>query len=154
MNTETVETAETSTVTAAEVQAVNSALPVLNPAQLSASIELLSKLETVRGIHTNYIVVDSKDVTTVSNYVIKTGSVCIQLDAPSFPALELKKNGKFALPTIRSYKEENVSPTYAYPGKTAFDAAMFADMHAGRQESKTRPVVSAVAQVEEVQVAA
>lgn len=118
----------------------------MNTLQVSAVAALMYSLREIRGIVAAYLLVPVSEVLTVSNYTINSASVVIQLttvgtpetpaeNLPDFPLIEVKRTGRFALPTIRSYKEENVPNTLlAYPhGKTAFDAALWADSHVRKQ---------------------
>lgn len=113
----------------------------MNPLQLAALNGLIAALKSVRNLDAGYVIVPSANVATASNYVINPLSVCIQVNdangvsLPDFPVIEIRKTGKFALPTIRSYRESAGQNTLLpYPqGATAFDAALFADSHTRKQ---------------------
>ena len=113
----------------------------MNPLQLAAITGLISALKTVRNLDAGYVIVPTASVPTVSNYVINPLSVCVQVqDAAGvnlldFPVIEIRKTGKFALPSIRSYRESaGQNALQPYPqGATAFDAALYADSHVRKQ---------------------
>jgi hypothetical protein len=116
----------------------------MNPLQLAAITGLISAFKAVRGIDAKFVIIPSANVQTVSNYVINPLSVCVLVseffdgtdrEIPDYPVIEIRKTGKFALPTIRSYKESAGQNTLLpYPqGNTAFDAALFADSHVRKQ---------------------
>ena len=118
---------------------------VLGNANQAASItRLLAMLSQVRGITATALVIATNTVITVSNYVIAGSSIVFNVigsngeNVPNFPPIECKKTGRFALPTIRSYREANVPDLLAYPGNTAFDAALFADSHVLKQSGAFR----------------
>jgi len=54
---------------------------------------------------------------------------------PEFPAVEIGSRGRLALPAIHSYLEDGAPDSLQpYPyGRTAFDAALFADFHIRKQ---------------------
>jgi hypothetical protein len=115
---------------------------LMNPLQLAALNGLLASLKTIRGISAEYTIHANGSFPTVSNYVVNPLSVCFSLqddqtheNLPDFPVIEIRKTGKFALPTIRSYRESAGQNTLLpYPqGNTAFDAALFADSHVRKQ---------------------
>jgi hypothetical protein len=113
----------------------------MNPLQLAAIAGLVAAFKSVRNIDATYKVVPIAETPTVSAYVINPLSVCIQMqdatgvNLPDFPVIELRKTGKPALPSIRSYRESAGQNTLQpYPqGATAFDAALFADSHVRKQ---------------------
>jgi hypothetical protein len=123
-----------------------------NTLQDAAVKTLVSAFLTVRNMVVIAKQIDNASVTTVSSYVINPLSATIRLYSPAvpahdgqpevpetelaeFPAIEVRKTGKFALPTIRSYKESaGANALLPYPlGQTAFDAALFADSHVRKQ---------------------
>jgi len=118
----------------------------MNPLQVAAMAALVAAFKSHRNLDVEAQVVPNNSVITVSGYVINLASVCFIVGTPAtetapfatlpdFPPIEVKKTGRFALPTIRSYRESNQPNSYeAYPkGVTAFDAALFADSHVRKQ---------------------
>lgn len=117
---------------------------LMNPLQLAAITGLIAAFKAVRGLDAKYVIVPNGNVVTVSNYVINPLSVCVLIseffdgtdrEIADYPVIEIRKTGKFALPTIRSYRESAGQNTLLpYPqGATAFDAALFADSHTRKQ---------------------
>ena len=121
--------------------ATNPVVTLGNANQAASRTRLLALLLQVRGITATALVIAANTVITVSNYVIAGSSIVFNVsgtngeNVPNFPPIECKRTGKFALPTIRSYREGNVPDSLLpYPkGMTAFDAALFADSHANKQ---------------------
>jgi len=119
----------------------NQAVSYGNPLQTAAITALIAAFAATRQMAVKIAVIAANTVNTVSGYVIAGTSIVFNVTdeqgnlLPDFPAIECKRTGKFALPTIRSYKEANVPNTLqAYPnGATAFDAALFADSHVRKQ---------------------
>ena len=119
----------------------NQAVSYGNPLQTAAITALIAAFAATRSLAVKIAVIAANTVNTVSGYVIAGTSVVFNVTdehgnpLPDFPAIECKRTGKFALPTIRSYKEANVPNTLQpYPnGATAFDAALFADSHVRKQ---------------------
>ncbi len=113
----------------------------MNPLQLAAISALTATFASVRNLIVTFVTVANTAVPTVSGYAVNASSVCVQVLGPEgtaladFPLIEVRRTGKFALPSIRSYREANVPNTLLpYPqGMTAFDAALFADSHARKQ---------------------
>ena len=114
--------------------------------QQLAIASLIGAYLTVRNLVVTATQVPNADAQrdAVSNWKINPASVCFRLigtngePLPNSPVIECKRTGRFALPSIRSYREGNVPNTLVYPGQTSFDAALFADMHVLKQSGAYR----------------
>jgi hypothetical protein len=128
----------------------NPVVSSVNPLQLAAIASLIAAYLQYRQLAVITETVPNADAQrdAVSNWTINPNSVCFRLlvaspdgtstPLPNSPVIECKRTGRFALPSIRSYREGNVPNTYVYPGATAFDAALFADMHVLKQNGAYR----------------
>src|SRR5258708_968513 len=98
--------------------------------------QLLADFASKRGISdVGYKIIDSGNVQTIANWVIKPESVVIAFDLPNFPPIELTASGSKpgVLPTVSTYNEFNREPNSYKPfpnGRTTYDALLFADSHA------------------------
>lgn len=104
---------------------------------------LLADFAAKRGFsNVGYRTVNSSDVQTVGNWVIKPDSVVVLFDLPNFPPIELTASGSKpgALPTVSTYNELNREPNSYKPfpdGRTTYDALLFADSHAVKAKRRT-----------------
>lgn len=111
---------------------------VMNGKQQTVLNLLLTDLAAKRGFpDVGYRTVNSSDVRTVGNWVIKPDSVVVLFDLPNFPPIELTASGSKpgALPTVSTYNEFNREPNSYKPfpnGRTTYDALLFADSHVGK----------------------
>ena len=113
----------------------------MNTVQSQAVNTLVAAFLTIRELVVTVVERTIAETPTVSGYVINPLSACFTLMGPDgqpladFPIIEVRKTGKFALPSIRSYKESGgVNTLLPYPlGATSFDAALFADSHVRKQ---------------------
>ena len=126
----------------------------LNPKQAAALTSYLEALKGVRGIKASWKQIPNTDVRLGHSdwrlnigpaYYdpINSGSVVGLLYGedggliPGFPAIEIRPGGRLALPAIHSYPEGK-APHALQPhphGRTAFDAALFADSHIRKQDA-------------------
>ncbi len=125
---------------------------------MAALAALAASFLAVRQLAVTFVQVVNTAVSTVSGYAVNASSICVNVLGadgqvlPDFPVIEVRRSGKFALPSIRSYKESNSGNTLLpYPnGQTAFDAALFADSHVRKQNGgwlRRAPLVQANAAV-------
>lgn len=107
----------------------------MNTAQTIALTLLASLFESVRQLTPAYVTqMGGQGIQTVSNYTIADSSAIVLFDLPDFPPIEIKKSGRFALPTIRSYNESGTPNNKPYPnGVSAQDAALWGDKHVAKQ---------------------
>jgi hypothetical protein len=108
----------------------------MNGKQQTILNQLLADFASKRGFsNVGYKIIDSGNVQTVGNWVIKPDSVVIAFDLPNFPPIELTASGSKpgVLPTVSTYDEFNREPNSYKPfpnGRTTYDALLFADSHA------------------------
>lgn len=117
----------------------------MNLAQSSALTALMAAFLSERQLTPVFVSQDGgAGIATVSNYAIADSSAIVVFDLPDFPPVEIKKSGKFALPTIRSYQETGTPNLLAYPdGIGAMAAALWGDKHVAKQNGiRLRKVAS------------
>lgn len=95
----------------------------MNSKQQTAVTSLVSLLSTIRGLN------------AVPQTADDNGKVIVDLGLPGFPLVSIGKQGGYGLPEIKSYPENGKPANHAFPGNTALDAVLFADMHLIRQSS-------------------
>lgn len=110
----------------------------MNTKQINSLNLFLSTFSTVRAN-----LVPAGETVKHTETVID-GKCFVSIDLPGFPSISIGKSGGFDIPAVKSYPQNGLPNSLAFPGNTALDAALWADLHMVKQSGPRKPRTKAV----------